>query len=406
MTTNSNSLEKSLPPVSRVSPWLWLKKNLFSTWYNSILTIICFLFIYWVATSLIGWTFTQAQWTVITANLRLFLVGYYPEALLWRPWTVLVIIVGEAGFSWGILSDSSDLFNRSNLIVLTIVATICVALAPFIGVYSSILLLGMLVLLSVAARWGKKLGKRFASLSAWLAPIWFGSFFVVLWLLVGGWLLEPVKLSNLSGFILTLLVAVVSIVLSFPLGVLLALGRQSELPVIRWLSTAYIELIRGLPLIGILFMAQIMLPLVLPSDVVLDRVWRAIAGYTLFTAAYLAENVRGGLQSVPRGQTEAAKALGLSFPLVIALIILPQALRAVIPTIVGQFISLFKDTSLLAIVSLVDLLGISQSILANPKYIGRSAEVYLFIGLIYWICCYSMSLASKKLEQHLGKARH
>ena len=191
----------------------------------------------------------------------------------------------------------------------------------------------------------------------------------------------------------------VSIVLSFPFGVLLALGRQSQLPAIRWLSIAYIELIRGLPLIGILFMAQVMLPLVLPADVRPERVVRAIAGFTLFSAAYLAENVRGGLQSVPRGQTEAAKALGLSTPLVLALITLPQALKAVIPSIVGQFISLFKDTSLLTIVGLVDLLGISQSILANPKFLGRYAEVYLFIALIYWVCCYSMFLASKRLEK-------
>ena len=399
-TNNSKSQEKSLPPVSRVSSGIWLKKNLFSTWYNSILTIICLLLIYRVATSLIGWTFTQAKWTVLTANLRLFLVGYYPKVLLWRPWTALGIIVGLAGFSWGILSESSALFNRSNLIILTILATTYVAIAPLVGVYSSILLLGMQMLLIVAAPLGKKLEKHLPSLKAWFAPIWLLSFFVVLWLLIGGWFLEPVQLASLSGLILTLLVAVISIVLSFPFGVLLALGRQSELPAICWLSTAYIELIRGLPLIGILFMAQIMLPLVLPSDVVIDQVLRAIAGYTIFTAAYLAENVRGGLQSVPRGQTEAAKALGLSSPLVVTLIILPQALRAVIPTIVGQFISLFKDTSLLAIVSLVDLLGISQSILANPKYIGRSAEIYLFIGLIYWICCYSMSLASRKLERN------
>lgn len=398
--TNSKSRETSFSPVSQVSPGMWLKKNLFSTWYNSILTIICLLLIYWVATSLTSWAFTQAKWTVLTANLRLFLVGYYPKVLLWRPWTALGIIIGLAGFSWGILSDSSNLFNRTNLIGLTIIATIYVALAPLVGVYSSILLLGMLVVLIVAAPLGKKLGRSFTFLRAWLALIWLLSFFVVLWLLVGGWFLESVQLANLSGLILTLLVAVVSIVLSFPFGVLLALGRQSELPAIRWLSTAYIELIRGLPLIGILFMAQIMLPLVLPSDVVIDQVLRAIAGYTIFTAAYLAENVRGGLQSVPIGQTEAAQALGLSSPLAVTLIILPQALRAVIPTIVGQFISLFKDTSLLAIVSLVDLLGISQSILANPKYIGRSAEIYLFIGLIYWICCYCMSLASRKLERN------
>jgi general L-amino acid transport system permease protein len=397
---NSKLSEKSLPPVSRVSLWIWLKKNLFSTWYNGVLTITCLLLLYWVATSLIGWIWTQAKWTVVTANLRLFLVGYYPETLLWRPWTALGIIVGSAGCSWGILSDSGGLFNQTNLIILTLLATICVAIAPWVGVHSSILLLGILLLLILAATLGNKLAKVLPSLKTCFAPIWVLSFFVVLWLLIGGWFLDIVPLAKLSGLILTLLVAVVSIALSFPLGVLLALGRQSELPAIRWLSTVYIELIRGLPLIGILFMAQIMLPLVLPSDIVLDQVWRAIAGYTIFTAAYLAENVRGGLQSIPSGQTEAAKALGLNSLLVITLIILPQALRAVIPTIVGQFISLYKDTSLLTIVSLVDLLGISQSILANPKYVGRSAEIYLFIGLIYWIFCYSMSLASRKLEKY------
>jgi general L-amino acid transport system permease protein len=401
--TNSDSSEQSLPPASQVSPGVWLKKNLFSTWYNSFLTIACLALLYWVVTSLIGWTFTQAKWSVVTVNLRLFLVGYYPEVSLWRPWTALGIILGLAGFSGGILSEPGNLFNRSNLIMLTLLAAVCGLISPWVGVASSIRLLGMLVLLILAATLGKKLGQSLFSnlpLRTWLAAIWVLTFGVVLWLLMGGWLLNTVPITSLSGLILTLLVAVVSIALSFPLGVLLALGRQSELPAIRWLATIYIELFRGLPLIGILFMAQIMLPLVLPSDVLIDQVWRAIAGYTLFTAAYLAENVRGGLQSVPKGQTEAAKALGLSSPLVITLIILPQALRAVIPTIVGQFISLFKDTSLLIIVSLVDLLGISQSILANPKYVGRSAEIYLFIGLIYWIFCYSMSLASRKLEKY------
>jgi general L-amino acid transport system permease protein len=402
-STNSNSpdsREQALPPVIRMSPRVWLQKNLFSTWYNFLLTFTCLALLYWIATTLIGWTFTQAKWSAVTDNLRLFLVGYYPERLIWRPWMALGIIAGLAGFSWGIVFDSRSLFSRGNLIKLTLLAAICVAIAPIIGLDSSIYLLGMLVLLTLAATLGKKLGQSFAFLRTWLAVIWVLVFVVVLWLLMGGWLLFPVPMTSISGLILTLLIAVVSIVLSFPLGVLLALGRQSELPAIRWLATIYIELIRGLPLIGVLFMAQIMLPLVLPSDVLIDQVWRAIAGYTLFTAAYLAENVRGGLQSVPRGQTEAAKALGLSSPLVIILIILPQALKAVIPTNVGQFISLFKDTSLLIIVSLVDLLGVSQSILANPKYIGRAAEIYLFIGLIYWIFCYSMSLASRKLEKY------
>lgn len=260
----------------------------------------------------------------------------------------------------------------------------------------------MLILLVFNAWVGQKLGQRIQGLGNWLGLCWLITFFVLLWLLQGGLFLETVKLDNFSGLILTLLTAIVSIVLSFPFGILLALGRQSSLNVIRWLSIAYIEVIRGLPLIGILFMAQIMLPLILPVGSRPERVIRAIAGFTLFSAAYLAENVRGGLQSVPKGQIEAAKALGLNPIFVLIFIVLPQALKAVIPSIVGQFISLFKDTSLLAIVGLVDLLGISQSILANPKFIGRYGEVYLFIAVIYWIFCYSMSWASRKLEQKLN----
>jgi general L-amino acid transport system permease protein len=391
--------QSSAPPVNPVSPLIWVKKNLFSTWYNGILTVLSLLLIYWIGSGLIGWAFTQAKWEVISANLRLFFVGLYPNELLWRPWTNLVIMMSLGGLSWGVLTRTGALFNRTTLIILGILGATSIAIALPAGIQSSLLLFGMLFLLVMGALIGRQVGQKFPSFGHWLPFIWLLSFFVLLWLLEGGLFLRQVRRDDLSGLILTLLTAVVSIVLSFPFGVLLALGRQSSLPAIRWLSIAYIELIRGLPLLGILFMAQVMLPLVLPLEVRLERVVRAIAGYTLFSAAYLAENVRGGLQSVPRGQIEAAKALGLSTPLVLAFIVLPQALKAVIPTIVGQFISLFKDTSLLAIVGLVDLLGISQSILASPKYLGRYGEIYLFIALIYWICCYSMSLASRKLEK-------
>ena len=391
-TKSSTAVSSS---TSKNTSITWLKKNLFSTWFNSLLTIVSLCFIFWAIRSLTDWALTQAEWTVITANLRIILVGYYPETSIWRIWTALSIVVALTGFSWGTLSKD-NLPVRTSLIILAIVTAIFVAISSWAAVRYSILILGMLMLAAIATF----LARSLFSSQTWLLLIWVLGFLVIVWLLVGGWLLESVPLNNISGLTLTLLVATVSIVLSLPFGILLALGRQSELPVICWLSTAYIEIFRGLPLIGILFMAQIMLPLVLPSNLFLDRIVRAIAGYTMFTAACLAESVRGGLQSIPRGQTEAAKALGLSFPLVIGLVILPQALRAVIPSIVGQFISLFKDTSLLAVVSLVDLLGISQSIMANPKYAGHSVEIYLFIGLIYWIFCYSMSQVGKKLEEH------
>ena len=238
---------------------------------------------------------------------------------------------------------------------------------------------------------------------SWMPAVWALSFPVILWLIKGGLGLTEVSTNDWGGLVLTLFLAVISIVLSFPLGVLLALGRQSSLPVVKLLSTLYIEIIRGLPLIGILFLGQVMLQLFLPPEYPkLDRVIRAIAGLTLFSAAYLAENVRGGLQAVPRGQIEAARAIGLNTPLLTILIVLPQALRTVIPAIGGQFIGLFMDTSLLSLFGMLELVGISRSVLANPSYIGRYAEVYIFIGIIYWIFCYSMSLASRKIEQTLG----
>jgi general L-amino acid transport system permease protein len=200
---------------------------------------------------------------------------------------------------------------------------------------------------------------------------------------------------------LTLVLAAVGIAASFPLGVLLALGRRSSLPAVSLISTLYIEIVRGVPLVTVLFMAQIMVPIFLP-DFRIDKIIRAMVGLTLFTTAYMAENVRGGLQGVPRGQYEAAHALGLRYPLIMLLIILPQALRSVIPAIVGQFISLFKDTSLVAIIGLLDLLGIARSVIANPDWLGLQAEVYIFAALIYFIFSYSMSHTSKKIEMALG----
>ena len=395
-SSNLNSQVNKLQ-INRISPGKWLQKNLFNTWYNTTLTIISLWVIYWVVYNLIFWATTEAQWQVINANFRLFFVGRYPVKALWRAWVTLGIIVSFSGITWGTLAHAAaQLFNHRILIILGIVAATCVVVAIPGGIKSSIILFGMLAILMIAAIAGKQLGKKFPNFINWLPLIWLLVFFFNIWLLLGA---NSMRLDKFSGLMLTIPIAVVSIVLCFPFGILLALGRQSDLPVIRWLSIAYIETFRGFPLIGILFMAQVMLPLVLPSDVRPDRVVRAIAGFTIFSAAYLAENVRGGLQSIPKGQTEAAKALGLNPFYTLAFIILPQALKAVIPSMVGQFIALFKDTSLLAIVGLTDLLGISQSIIANPKYLGRYGEVYLFVASIYFICCYAMSSASRKLEK-------
>ena len=386
------------PPKIKITPLEWVQKNLFSTWYNGVLTILSLLFIYFLVSSLGKWAFTIADWNVLQANLRLFFVGTYPVNLLWRIWTTLAIIISMTGLSWGIFSSNTRLFNRQSLIIIALLTILCILISFSATIQATMSLLGLLILVIISAFLGQGIGRKFKLINQWLSLIWLLTFFLVLWLLEGGLFIKSVSVDSFSGLVLTVYVALISIVLSFPFGILLALGRQSKLPVIRWLAIGYIEIIRGLPLIGILFMAQVMLPLVLPPGVRPDRVIRAICGFIIFSAAYLAENIRGGLQSIPRGQFEAAKALGLPTYLILALVILPQAIRAVIPAIVGQFISLFKDTSLLAIVGLVDLLGISQSILANPKFIGRYSEVYLFIAFIYWLFCYSMSWFSRQLE--------
>ena len=205
--------------------------------------------------------------------------------------------------------------------------------------------------------------------------------------------------------LLTFLLALVSIVISFPLGVLLALGRRSQLPAVSIFSTVYIEVVRGVPLVTILFMAQIMVPLFFPEEMRLDRILRAMTGMTLFAAAYMAENVRGGLQSIPEGQIEAAKAIGLNNFLTTWLIVLPQALRVVIPPIVNLFIGLFKDTTLVTIVGLLDLLAVGKSVLAQPEFLGLQQEVYIFIAAVFYVFCYVMSYASYQLEQALGVGR-
>ncbi|PSB12708.1 amino acid ABC transporter permease [Pleurocapsa sp. CCALA 161] len=333
----------------------WLRKNLFNSWYNSLLTILCLLLIIQFIRKFVWWTIAEAQWQVVQVNLPLFLVGRFPQTSYWRLWIVLGIITFLIVITWSVFITQKNLIKHKfiNLLV------------------------------------------------PWLAPTWLLSCPLILWFMGGGLGLQSISTNLWNGLILTLLMAVISIVISFPLGILLALGRTSNLFIIRWFSILYIEIIRGLPLIGILFIAQVMLPLFLPTELRLDRLIRGIAGLVLFSTAYMAENVRGGLQSIPREQIEAAKALGLPTPLVIILVVLPQALRAVIPAIVGQFIGLLKDTSLLSLVGLVELTGMSRSILAQPQFIGRYAEVYIFVGLLYWVFCYSMSLASRRLEKQL-----
>jgi general L-amino acid transport system permease protein len=240
-----------------------------------------------------------------------------------------------------------------------------------------------------------------------------------------GWLLVPVcgivllagfeaseLIPNVSttlwgGLLVTILLAAGGILLSFPLGIALAFGRRSSLPVVSAFSTVFIETIRGVPLVTILFMFSIILALFLPVESRIDRLVRALMAVTVFSAAYSAENIRGGLQAVPLGQIEAAKALGMGNFKTTIFIVLPQALRAVLPAIVGQFISLFKDTTLVVIIGINDFLGIGRSIInSDPEFVQMRTEVYIFMAVVYWIFSYLMSLASRRMEAAMGTSNN
>jgi general L-amino acid transport system permease protein len=365
----------------------WLRENLFSSIANTILTVATVLVLLVFLNGFITWAL-QANWAVIPANLRVLMVGTYPAEELWRVWSGLLALMLAAGFQWGQSAKATP----------TVWGVLAV-LAALLGV-----LVNPLAALAIAAlALGQVIG-QFVRLSGLvMASIWTVLFFAAVVVLGTNFGNGAVETNKWGGLLLTLLLAIVSIILSFPLGVLLAVGRTSRYPIISALSTVYIEVLRGVPLISVLFLAQYFVPLFLP-DIEVDPIIRAIIGLTLFTAAYLAENIRGGLQAIPRGQDEAARAVGLSASQTMLFIVLPQAIRLVIPAIVGQFITLFKDTSLVSIIPLGDILGISRSVSQNPDWVGTQKELYFGIGVIYVIFSAGMSAFSRRLEKRLNPA--
>jgi general L-amino acid transport system permease protein len=394
------------PPRGEVGALGWLRANLFSGVFNSILTVLTLIFLYVVVTGLVQWVL-NAFWEPIWVNRKLFAVGPYPAAQLWQPAAVLLLVCTLFGLSagrWG-----------------SIMRSLAIGLGALLGVLS-IIPLGMPAQIVMAVALALVVGGYFVGLlvripNRWLIAAWVVSLPLTFILLHGGielealgisWSFAPLVDSNLfGGLMLTLLLAVTGIALSFPLGVLLALGRRSSLPVIKGFSVTYIEVIRGVPLITLLFMGVTMLPLFLPDGLGNpSTMLRVMAAITLFSAAYLAENVRGGLQAIPKGQYEAADALGLSGFTKLRHIILPQALTKVIPAIVGQFIGLFMDTSLAALVGLLELVGVAKSVIGQPEWLGTpggvAKEVYLFVALVFFIFSFGMSTASRRLESKLG----
>ena len=348
-----------LPRTIRVATD-WLRENLFSSWFNTLLSVLMIYLLYSLLAPLTRWAVLDADWVgasrdacdgggacwvYVRENLIKFIYGFYPATERWRINTTFLLLVG-------------------------------LLIPLFVERFRRKALLGGFVL--------------------------FGYPVIAFWLLHGGFLgLDAVTTDQWGGLSLTLIIATCGMVGAFPFGILLALGRRSEMPIVSAFCTAFIELWRGVPLISVLFMASVMLPLFLPEGVNFDKLVRAIVGVIIFQYAYIAEAVRGGLQAIPQGQYEGAKSVGLSYWQMIGLIILPQALKIAIPGIVGIFISLFKDTSLVAIIGLFDLLGIVESSFADTDWLGFSIEGHLFAAAVYWVFCFSMSRYSQHLERKL-----
>lgn len=343
----------------------WLRANLFSSTSNSILTILIIGLLAWVLPGIVSWLIWDAVWgaqppkaceaargegacwSVVWAKIRFMMFGTYPFGEQWR--------------------------SGATIIVLT----------------------GLIVISAIRWFWNR-----------WLVAIWIVGIVLTFWLMGGGLGLTPVKAEQWGGLPVTLILAIFGIGFAFPLGILLALGRRSQLPVIRAFSVIYIEVIRGVPLITVLFMASVMFALFMPEGVRIEQLLRAQIAIILFIAAYMAEAVRGGLQAVPRGQYEAAEALGLSYWRAMGLIILPQALKISIPPIVNIFISVFKDTSLVVIIGIYDFAyAVKKSVETDIAWRSYIVEAFLFSIVIYWVYCFAMSKYSQWLEGQLARGQ-
>jgi general L-amino acid transport system permease protein len=395
------SASSHIRPPQPPGPITWARENLFNNWYNTLLTFAGLAVIYFALAAAIRWAFFLADWSPVTENLLLYLVGQYPREHLWRIGLSLAMVSVLFGLSWGRWGGMMQAFSLTLILGYLVLAALPSTPTAFPSTMRLITLANPALILGFYG-----LGRRWQPRPAILTIGWLASMVIIL-ILLRGLPNNPgvplVEVNLWGGLIVTFILAIGGITLSFPIGVLLALGRRSSLPVVSLFSTAFIEVIRGVPLITILFMGSLIVPLFLPPEVRVDRILRALVGMIIFSAAYTAENVRGGLQAIPLGQVEAAKAIGLNNLQTTALIVLPQALRLVIPAIVGQFISLFKDTTLASGVAVLELLQIGRSILqANPKYLQSQFEVYLFIAAIFWVFSYSMSTTSRRIEVSLG----
>src|SRR5271157_966201 len=427
------------PAAAVAGPLAWLRANLFSTWLSSAVTILLGYLIIRYAISFIDWSLvnaiwhvpsladgrpdssacinakgTGACWAVIGDKWRFILFGFYPYDEQWRPTIAMILFVGLYA-----LSANRRMWRRElALIWIGVLAVIGVlmwgqpvslaggawAISTVIAVVGAL----VLVLMAVAAVF-PPLSRSARTIRAACSAIGLGLIALIAIMMSGALFnLTYVAQDQWGGLPLTLILATFGLAFAFPLAVMVALGRRARsLPAVKTLCIVYVELIRGVPLISLLFMASVMFPLFLPNGINIDKLLRAQIAIILFAAAYLAEVVRGGLQALPKGQYEAADALGLSYWKKTGLIVLPQALRLVIPPLVNTFIGFFKDTSLVLIIGIFDLLTAGKTAIVEPAWQGFSLEVYVFVGLIYFMFCFAMSRYSQRLEAELNRStRH
>ncbi len=415
MSTNVEvEMSRSLPPPPLERGALgWVHANLFNSKFNAVLTLVSgavAILALWFG---IKWIAVDADWSVIGVLGGRMIIGQYNNELacpglncFWRPQVALLLVTVLLGMGWGIAG--SGLAKRFAILVAVVLALF--AFLPYgmdrMGLDVRLLLVANLP--AVGLGW---LIARYTPLNTiqWVSASAVVVFLVSLLLLRGipgipG--LQPVSVIYWGGLMLNLILAVGGIVVSFPIGIGLALGRRSNLPVVKVLCVVFIEVFRGVPLITLLFMSQTLVPLAFPEDFPVNSLLRAAIVITLFSSAYMAENIRGGLQALHPGQAEASRALGLPAWQTTMFISLPQAIRNVIPAIVGQFISLFKDTSLVYIIGMLDIVEFSRAFIqGNTEYLPSAKELFVVLALVFWIFTYTMSYVSRRIEDNLGVGR-
>ena len=369
--TTENISQSRKPPIATTGVLGWLRMNLFSSWFNTILTFLVIYLLYQIIPSFLNWAVFSADFTH----------NYLGERIIDRTFCTRVMEPELAGACWAII------FVRFYQFIY--------GFYPYEEVWRVNIVYFLLVIAIAPLLIEKFPQRKYFLYFTFIFPV------IAYFLLAGGLGLTHVSTKDWGGLLVTLVLGFTGIAVAFPLGIILALGRRSNLPVISMVCTLFIEFIRGVPLITLLFFGMVMLPLFLPEGITLDGLVRCLVAVTLFQGAYMAEVIRGGLQAIPQGQYEAAQSVGLSYWQMNRKIILPQAIRITIPSIVNTSIGLFKDTTLVLIVGQLDLLGIGRAVLAAQTWMGLSIEVYVFVAMVFIIFTFSMSRYSLYLEKKL-----